>query len=75
MYGRTWKLWVAVGISALALWGSVLTLWLIATPALWWMEAVPGGNINDTLTDFFFLVLCLVLLSRKLAGLRKPKDV
>ncbi len=75
-YGEIWFLGLlALSAGALALWGSVLTWWLIAAPALWWIEAVPSGNINDTLTDFFFLVLCLVLLTRKLLGLRKPKGV
>ena len=73
-YGEIWFLGLlALSAVALALWGSVLTWWLIAAPALWWIEAVPSGNINDTLTDVFFLVLCLVLLTRKLLGLRKPK--
>ncbi|KKM47167.1 hypothetical protein LCGC14_1558960, partial [marine sediment metagenome] len=78
-YGDKWFIGLlALGASALALWGSVLAWWLLATPALWWMEAVPGGNINDTLTDVFFLVLCLVLLVKrllagKLAALRKPR--
>ncbi len=78
-YGDKWFIGLlALGASALALWGSVLAWWLLATPALWWMEAVPGGNINDTLTDVLFLVLCLVilvnrLLAGKLAGLRKPR--
>ncbi len=72
-YGNSWFIaLLALGASALAMWGSVLTWWLLATPALWWMEAVPGGNINDTLTDVFFLVLCLVILTQKLLGLRKP---
>ena len=80
-YGDKWLVaLLALGASALALWGSVLAWWLLAAPALWWMEAVPGGNLNDTLTDVFFLVLCLVLLvnrllARKLPGLRKPRDV
>jgi len=75
-YGQMWFIGLlALCAGALALWGSVLAWWLIATPALWWMEAVPSGNINDTLTDVFFLVLCLVILARKLPGLRKPRAV
>ncbi len=75
-YGQRWFLGLlALTAGALALWGWVLTWWLIAAQALWWIEAVPSGNINDTLTDVFFLVLCLVLLFRKLLGLRKPKGV
>lgn len=75
-YGQRWFMGLlALTAGALALWGSMLTWWLIAAQALWWIEAVPSGNINDTLTDVFFLVLCLVLLTRKLLGLRKSKEI
>ena len=75
-YGQRWFIaLLALCAGGLAMWGSVLAWWLIAACALWLAGAVPSGNINDTLTDVFFLVLCLVILARKLPGLRKPGSV
>ena len=66
-YGDIWFMgFLALSTLALALRSSQLTWWLLAAPALWWIEAVPSGNINDALTDVCFLVLCIVIFTRRL---------